>query len=108
MRDGRTYYVYVIELRSKDRNRPEVYVGSSAFSPKRRFLKHLREPRGSRHVRSRGVRLLPSLYEEHNPLSSRLEAKRTEQRIRRALEAKGYKVYGACRPDESLSCSKEL
>lgn len=96
------FYIYVVALRPKRRSNdgaaPEVYVGSSALTPEERFLKHKKSPRSSRHVRRRGVRLLPRFYEHLNPFTSRGQAKHAEQRLRRRLEARGYKVYGSCVP----------
>ena len=67
------YYVYVVELRPRGPSdgRPEVYVGSSALPPALRFAKHVAgETKASRHVRRRGVRLLPALYDHlnHRPI----------------------------------------
>jgi hypothetical protein len=93
------FYVYVVALKPRKAGRgKEVYVGSSALTPEERFYKHKHNPRSSRHVRRRGVRLLPRLYRHLNPLPSRENAKRTEQHLRRQLERRGYKVYGSCLP----------
>lgn len=102
------FFIYVVELAPKDRLRrgkPEVYVGSSALAPEERFRKHKsRSPKSSRHVRRRGLRLLPHLYQHINPLSSREEAKHQEHVMRRRLEAHGYKVYGSCSPSATFEC----
>ena len=99
------YYVYVIELRGGGSHaRPDVYVGSSAFPPSERFDKHFSSRRSSRHVRKRGVRLLPDLYRGLNPMSSREEAKAAEQSVRKRLERAGYRVYGSCKRDVLHGC----
>ena len=97
MSGGRRYYVYVVELVSRGA-RPDLYVGSSAFPPWRRFMEHTRPGSpGSRYVRHRGVRLLPRLYAGLNPLPSRQAAQRAEGHLRRMLEDEGFKVYGSWR-----------
>lgn len=100
----RRYYVYVIELASPG-PLADVYVGSSALPPKQRFRKHLASApggvRGSRHVRRRGVRLLPHLYERKNPFPTRAAAQHEEKRLRHMLERRGHRVFGSCyRRDE--------
>ena len=109
MRYARTvrerFYVYVVELRSQrlgDRTR-EVYVGSSALPPPLRFAKHLSgETKASRHVRRRGVRLLPALYDHLNrtPITDRERIKVLEQRLADDLTRRGYRVYGSCKPTD--------
>jgi hypothetical protein len=99
----REYYVYVIELKSFGYSK-DVYVGSSAFNPKLRFQKHLEGERASRHVKNRGIRLLPEYYDNLNPCFSRRDAKRKELYIRRKLEKRGFKVYGSCTRLEERTC----
>lgn len=92
----RVFYVYVIELTSRD---PQAfYVGSSAFPPRERFYKHKvgSRPAQSRHVTRRGRRLRPDLYAHLNPFPTREAAKRAEKRVARDLERRGYVVHGAC------------
>lgn len=102
----RRFYVYVVELESLHRyqTKSDVYVGSSVLRPEDRFDKHLTSRLSSRHVRRRGVRLLPHLYEHLNPLPSRAKAKRVEQQLRRSLEKRGHRVFGSCRPDLVHGC----
>lgn len=100
------YYVYVVELRPRGTRRagarPDVYVGSSVLRPEARLRRHLAGgEESSRHVRRRGLRLRPDLYASRNPLPSRDAARREEQRLRRDLERRGHRVYGACSPDET-------
>lgn len=103
MRMRRLFYVYAVELRPLPGRGPSVYVGSSALPPPKRLHHHTDPEAGrrmfsSRHVRRRGVRLLPHLYEGLNPYPSRADAKRAEQELRTRLEKRGYVVYGSCRP----------
>lgn len=106
----RYYYVYVIELEAievdkRDRRRSrDVYVGSSALPPQERFQKHKYSPKGSRHVRKRGVRLRPDLYRGVNPMRSREIAKREEQKLAHQLSRQGYRVYGSCSPRKEKDC----
>ena len=101
--DAGLFYVYVIELRPLPHDppkngRPDVYVGYSWSRPEDRFDKHLNDERASRHVKKRGLRLLPRLYRQHNPMHTREQAKRKEQELRATLERQGYRVYGSCSP----------
>lgn len=102
------FFVYVVELRPHPSQGYEitrdVYVGSTALSPEVRFQKHKTSPKSSRHVRKRGIRLLPRLYDHLNPLYSRERAKATEQHLRKSLERQGYKVYGSCSPRQTPEC----
>ena len=76
---------------------PSVYVGSSALRPEDRFQRHKDgDVSSSRHVRRRGIRLLPDLYARMNPLPSRDAAHRAERALRRELTRRGYRVYGSC------------
>lgn len=99
MKSGR-FYVYAVELDKPHLRRPSVYVGSSALPPEERLRHHKRGgPSTSRHVRRDGVRLLPEAYWRLNaqPLRSRDEARQAEQELRRRFEARGWRVFGACR-----------
>ena len=103
----RRYFVYVIEL-APNGPTDDVYVGSSALWPQERFEKHLSgglgRSRASRHVRRRGIALMPQLYEGLNPFPSREAAERAERRLRGRLERQGYRVYGSCLPSEDEDC----
>ncbi len=48
---------------------PYVYVGVTGLTPEERFRNHKRCHKGSWYVREYGIRLLPELYEAHNPMS---------------------------------------
>lgn len=100
----RSYYVYVIELVGLPKL--SVYIGQSALTPEKRFLKHMngKKQAGSKYVRKYGSRLVPHLYEHENPLETRGEARDAEQRIRRALERRGITVYGACTIGRDRGC----
>jgi hypothetical protein len=102
---ARSYYVYVVELLSV-RGVREVYVGSSALQPSKRFTEHKkgRGPHTSGVVKRRGVRLLPAYYARENPFATRDAARRAEDRIRRRLEGRGYVVRGACTSRARKGC----
>jgi hypothetical protein len=103
----KTHSVYVIELdpaiREEARARrdnpeadpemPCVYVGQTSKSPEERLKQHLAGYRCSKWARDYGVRLLPQLYQRHNPLTE-LESFWREDSVARALRAKGYTVMG--------------
>jgi hypothetical protein len=70
----RHHSVYVVELdraASPDRDSalPPLYVGMTGLAPEARFANHKRGHKSSRVVRKHGVRLLPSLYADLNPMS---------------------------------------
>jgi hypothetical protein len=90
------YSVYVIELDESKRRgtpKPAVYVGQTVYSPEHRLAKHLSGERSSRHVRGHAVKLLPDLYEEHNPMATRGEAEAKEAWLADLLRSEGYDVY---------------
>ena len=105
---SRAYYVYVVELRPRPgearRTLPDVYVGSSAFPPRAKLEMHRTAAKGSRIVRKRGVRLVPELFRNVAPSSTREEAQQKERALRARLERQGYRVYGACSPDRQRAC----
>ncbi len=92
------FYVYVVELSPLPGHKPAFYVGSTAFRPSIKFLRHKFSKRQatSRHVRRRGRRLRPDLYSHLNPLPSREDAKRAEKRLAARLRSRDFEVYGAC------------
>jgi len=106
-RPRKTYSVYVIELDPAVQDRPAakkanphadpsmpcVYVGQTSKSPEERFEQHLAGYRCSKWVRKYGLRLLPQLYQRHNPLTE-LESLWKEDGVAKALRAKGYTVMG--------------
>lgn len=77
----------------RDQQKPCVYVGLTGLDPVRRFKKHKAGYKASRYVRKYGVRLMPELYEELNPLTYD-EAVIAEQGLARKLRSEGYTVVG--------------
>lgn len=102
------YHVYVVELADQVWNsarfrqanpgwqlgKPFVYVGMTGLDPDLRFDRHKAGIKANVFVRDHGLRLLPHLYERHNPLS--YEAARTmEVELAIALRRTGYGVWQA-------------
>ena len=100
------YHVYVVELDDRVWNvarfrranpdhvlgKPFVYVGMTGLDPDIRFDKHKAGIQANRFVQQWGVRLLPALYERHNPMS--YDAARTmEVELGIALRHAGYGVW---------------
>ena len=92
------YNVYVVLLSDDvgpglNQDFPSVYVGQSARTPKDRFQQHKSGYKASRYVRDYGIRLIPGLYREINPLFSD-EREEVEEELARQLRSEGYTVYG--------------
>ena len=101
------YHVYVVLLQDKaahirkvkelnprhDPEKPCVYVGMTGLKPEQRLQKHFDGYKASRFVAKYGVRLLPELYEDLNPLTYD-EAAIAEAGLARRLRAAGYAVVG--------------
>jgi hypothetical protein len=100
------YHVYVIELSDRVWNaakfrranpewqlgKPFVYVGMTGLDPDLRFDKHKAGIQANSFVRDFGVRLLPQLYEQFNPM--RYEDARTmEVELGIRLRKLGYGVW---------------
>ncbi|MFT4266539.1 MAG: hypothetical protein QM586_04840 [Xenophilus sp.] len=100
------HHVYVVELddrvwssaRFRQANpgwrpgRPFVYVGMTGLDPDLRFDRHKAGIQACRFVMLHGLRLLPELYEHHNPM--RYEDARTmEVALGIRLRALGYGVW---------------
>jgi hypothetical protein len=80
----------------KNPDRPVVYVGQTSKTPEERFAQHkkggkLASPRAFKH----GIRLLPDLYRDRNPLSDSTDPLKAELKLAKYLEAHGYTVRGA-------------
>jgi hypothetical protein len=99
--------LYVVELRSmifeKERRffeanpqwLPEkqcVYVGMTGLSPEERFQKHLRGEKDAWFVHKYGLRLLPELYRQFNPMPYDL-ASVMEPELARQLRSDGHAVW---------------
>jgi len=101
------YSVYVIELKKsvlklkrvleenpeRISSQPCVYVGSTVHTPEYRFEQHLNGYKANRYVKKYGYRLLPDLYEEYNPISSRKKAEMFEEELALKLRDEGYTVW---------------
>jgi hypothetical protein len=91
------YSVYAIELDDpRGFGGPaQVYVGSTAKTPEERFARHLEGgPMANAKVRRYGTRLRSDLTKRLGPYATRDAAERAETRLRRRLEARGWRVFG--------------
>ena len=73
--------------------KPCVYVGLTGIDPVRRFNKHKAGYKASRYVQKYGIRLMPELYEDLNPLTYD-EAVIAEMGLASKLRQEGYTVVG--------------
>ena len=102
------YHVYVVELSDRVWNvakfrranpewqlgKPFVYVGMTGLDPDVRFDKHKAGIQASTFVRDYGVKLLPRVYEQFNPMPYE-RAREMEVELGIALRAKGWGVWQA-------------
>jgi hypothetical protein len=102
------YHVYVIELSDRVWNvarfrranpdwqlgKPFVYVGMTGLDPDVRFDKHKAGIQANGFVRDYGLRLLPALYEQFNPMPYE-RAREMEVELGIRLRALGYGVWQA-------------
>jgi hypothetical protein len=77
----------------RDFEKPCVYVGMTGINPVKRFENHKAGYKASGYVKKYGIRLMPELYEDLNPLLYD-EAVIAEQGLARRLRAEGYTVVG--------------
>ncbi len=101
------YNLYVIELKKsvlknkriltenpdRDSSLPCVYVGQTCHSPAYRFEQHLNGYKSNRYAKKYGYRLLPELYEEYNPITTRKKAEMMEEELALKLRNDGYTVW---------------
>jgi hypothetical protein len=101
------YHVYVVLLDDKvgrlakvrllnpkrDSGKPCVYVGMTGLDPADRLINHLTGHKASRFARKYGIRLMPELYEDLNPLTYD-EAVVAEAGLARRLREEGFTVVG--------------
>lgn len=101
------YHVYVILLDAKvgrlarvkllnperDLKKPCIYVGMTGLDPADRLINHLTGHKASRFAKQYGIRLMPELYQDLNPLTYD-EAVVAEAGLARRLRAEGYTVVG--------------
>ena len=100
------YNVYVILLNKEAKkkysrkyggwkNKPAVYVGETSYTPEERIAQHKEGGFvSSRYVYNHGIELMPELYEEYNPLSSREQSELVETVLAEKLRRLGYTVLG--------------
>jgi len=102
------HHVYVVELDDRVWNHPRfrranpdwqlgkpfVYVGMTGLDPDLRFDKHKAGIQANAFVTAYGLRLLPALYEQYNPMSY-AEARDREVELGIALRRAGYGVWQA-------------
>ena len=99
------YKIYVVLLEDEVRNRrkvktgtdpalPAVYVGMTGLSIEKRFQNHKNNHKAGRgYVRDYGIQLLPTLYEDYNPMPRHL-AQKAEAALADKLRIEGYTVLG--------------
>ena len=103
------YYVYVIELDNEVltenkfyRDNPDYregnpcyYVGQTGKTPEERYQEHMKgvRYRHNKYVYKYGIKLVPNLYREINPLKSREEAEEAEEKLAIDLKRQGHAVW---------------
>ena len=101
------YSVYVIELdkevlqsRKFRKRNPHMnprlvcfYVGQTNHDPIVRFKQHKIGYKSNRFVKKYGLRLIPRKFKKYNPIKTREEAEKIEQRLANKLRAKGHGVW---------------
>jgi len=102
------YHVYVVELSDRVWNvarfrranpdyrlgKPFVYVGMTGLDPDLRFDKHKAGIQANTFARDYGLRLLPALYEQYNPMPYDA-ARAMEVELGIALRRAGFGVWQA-------------
>jgi predicted GIY-YIG superfamily endonuclease len=93
--DEKVARIHKVRANNPDRDPSKfcVYVGMTGLDPATRFKKHKAGYKASRYVKKYGIRLMPELYAELNPLTYD-EAVIAEQGLARRLRAEGYTVVG--------------
>lgn len=101
------YSVYVVRLdnkikqfdkvfeqnRTRDLEKPCVYVGMTGLKVVERFRNHKRGYKSSSWVHTYGIALMPPLYEHLNPMTYK-EAVKMEVELAEDLRRRGYTVLG--------------
>jgi predicted GIY-YIG superfamily endonuclease len=86
--------VYVVLLEGvPDGTRKDVYVGMTGLAPEERFANHKRGHKKNYKVMKYGVKLLPELYQDLNPMTYE-EACRMEKVLANRLTKQGFNVFG--------------
>ena len=101
------YYLCVIELNKKVRKiikfrkqSPKFllgnrcfYVGQSAQKPVIRFKQHKEGYKSNTYAEKYGIRLITTLYEKYNPISTRNDAEELEKYLANKLRKERYGVW---------------
>jgi len=75
-------------------DKPCVYVGMTGLLPEKRFENHKKGKKaGKGYVKKYGLKLLPELYEDRNPMTYD-EAVIVEEALAKKLRREGYTVVG--------------
>lgn len=86
--------VYVVYLRNpRGDGRAGYYVGMSGLPPEERFANHKAGRKAAGIVRRCGVRLVPKLYEDLNPMTYEA-ACAMEKQLADELRQRGFDVFG--------------
>lgn len=102
------HYVYVVQLNLTilDSRKPSysppreinpskiVYVGITGRTPEERFEQHKKGYKASRAVKYYGIKLLPNLYDEFNPMSYDAAKDKEKKYAEELAIERGYVVYG--------------
>ncbi len=93
-----SFSVYVVELSDTVGPRPRpgfpnVYVGMTGLDPEQRFANHKRGHKAARVAKNHGLRLLPKLYSDLNPMTWQ-QAVGMEVALADPYKALGFNVYG--------------
>jgi hypothetical protein len=103
----KSYNVYVIELDKKvvkskkfrernpymNPNKTCFYVGQTAHDPDLRFKQHKEGYKSNSFVRKYGLFLRRRIYKKYNPIETRNEAEKIEQKLTEYLRKKGHGVW---------------
>lgn len=77
----------------RDSKKPCIYVGMTGIDPAERFRNHKRGYKASKYAQKYGIRLMPELYADLNPLTYD-EAVIAEEGLARRFREEGYTVVG--------------
>ena len=92
--ERRHHSVYVVYLRNpRGDGRAGYYVGMTGLTPEERFANHKAGIKDAGVVRRFGVRLVPRLYTQFNPMTYK-EALAKEVELAEDLRARGFQVFG--------------
>jgi len=69
-----------------------LYVGMTGIAPEQRFENHKKGYKASKYVRKFGLRLLPDLYENFNPMTYD-QAASMEKKLAANLRSMGHPVW---------------